>query len=95
MTEQLDPSLQEGESPEAYVARQIDAIFTQLAEELADVEMSEDEAAALPHTLFLKNHALKKAWFKIVEDEQERPCEQTGECWFGQSGYCLLRHCIS
>lgn len=50
-----------------YVALCIEEIFTNLAEGLSEVDLSEEDAAALPMALFQAEVFMKRAWLTYVE----------------------------
>ena len=63
--------MKDGESLAAYIERRIREAFSDLADDLASVQMDEDTAAAVPFELFAKEQELVSAWRDIVAGKGE------------------------
>lgn len=69
----MDDPLQliDGEALGQFVRRGIVMVFTRLAEQLSDVQMTEEQAIGIPFTLFWGQEKLLSAW--------EQHCKGVGE----------------
>ena len=67
----MDLKLQDNESMRDFVKRGIRLVFSTLAEELGQVQMTEDQAGCIPFQVFTKCEVLTEAWDRIAGGEHE------------------------
>ena len=63
------PNIADADTPGAFITKRIHDMFCELAEKASKMELTEDESAGVPMTLFAAENYLLNCWKAYTQDE--------------------------